>query len=198
MRTIVQGEWPLERWRIDSAQSKCLLMKASNACCIFQDLALTDDVVLNQIQFESGEEPSQTPIQMSIIEQLTLLLFMCVVHFLTRRWVTSLHSSFRNDRQINNPRHEITTEEQLAFLTVSTAKPNIGSVEDYWRIVRVYSVLESHRCTMSIETARPTIVSSPSSPSLHRAKVVAVPGRRPIFTRSSNWRKRQRIVPVVR
>jgi hypothetical protein len=60
---------------------------------------LNDDVVLNQIQFENGSDDQNLTIQLNIIEQLTLLLFIY-------------------DRQMNNPRHEITTEEQLAFLTV--------------------------------------------------------------------------------
>jgi hypothetical protein len=60
---------------------------------------LNDDVVLNQIQFENGSDYQNLTIQLNIIEQLTLLLFIY-------------------DRQMNNPRHETTTEEQLAFLTV--------------------------------------------------------------------------------
>ncbi|CAF3533375.1 unnamed protein product [Rotaria sp. Silwood1] len=64
-----------------------------------KNLALNDDVVLNQIQFQNETDYQNLTIQLNIIEQLTLLLI--IYH-----------------RQINHPSHEITTEEQLAFLTV--------------------------------------------------------------------------------
>lgn len=41
-----------------------------------KNLALNDDVVLNQIQFESGTDYQNLTIQLDIFEQLSLLLFM--------------------------------------------------------------------------------------------------------------------------
>ncbi|CAF0750035.1 unnamed protein product [Adineta steineri] len=69
-----------------------------------KNLALNDDVVLNQIQFENESDNQNLTIQLNVIEQLALLLII-------------------SDRQVNNPRHEITTEEQLAFLTYILARP---------------------------------------------------------------------------
>ncbi|CAF0767576.1 unnamed protein product [Rotaria sordida] len=69
-----------------------------------KNLALNDDVVLNQIQFQNETDYQDLTVQLNIIEQLTLLLIIY-------------------DRQINNPRHEITTEEQLAFLNYILARP---------------------------------------------------------------------------
>jgi hypothetical protein len=42
-------------------------------------LALTDDVVLNQIQFANGIDYQNLTIQLNIIEQLALLLIMLVI-----------------------------------------------------------------------------------------------------------------------
>ncbi|UJR28856.1 hypothetical protein I4U23_010080 [Adineta vaga] len=69
-----------------------------------KNLALNDDVVLNQIQFENGNDFQNLTIQLNIFEQLTLLLIIY-------------------DRQVNSPKHEITTEEQLAFLQYILARP---------------------------------------------------------------------------
>jgi hypothetical protein len=40
---------------------------------------LTDDVVLNQIQFANGTDYQNLTIQLNIIEQLALLLIMLVI-----------------------------------------------------------------------------------------------------------------------
>ncbi len=39
---------------------------------------MNDDVILNQIQFENGNDFQNLTIQLNIIEQLTLLLIMLV------------------------------------------------------------------------------------------------------------------------
>jgi len=87
-----------------------------------KNLVLNDDVVLNQIQFENEIDYQN----LNIIEQLTLLLVTC-------------------DRQVNNPRHETTTEEQLAFLTYILARPINWCVQTCSLVLRCKHETENKR-----------------------------------------------------
>ncbi|CAF2114729.1 unnamed protein product [Rotaria magnacalcarata] len=91
-----------------------------------KNMALNDDVVLNQIQFKNETNNQNLTIQLNIIEQLTLLF---VIY----------------DRQINNPRHEITTEEQLAFLTYILARPLNWCIQTCSLILRCQHETENKR-----------------------------------------------------
>ncbi|CAF4599532.1 unnamed protein product [Rotaria sp. Silwood1] len=91
-----------------------------------KNLALNDDVVLNQIQFQNETDYQNLTIQLDIIEQLTLLLI--IYH-----------------RQINHPSHEITTEEQLAFLTYILARPLNWCIQTCSLILRCQHETENTR-----------------------------------------------------
>ncbi|CAF3109580.1 unnamed protein product [Rotaria sp. Silwood2] len=91
-----------------------------------KNLTLNDDVILNQIQFQNETDPQYMTIQLNIVEQLTLLL---VIY----------------DRQINHPRHEITTEEQLAFLTYILARPINWCIQTCSLILRCQHETENKR-----------------------------------------------------
>lgn len=55
-----------------------------------KNLALNDDVVLNQIEFENGSDPQKLAIQLTVTEQLTMLLIMFVHSDLCFRSMSSV------------------------------------------------------------------------------------------------------------
>lgn len=117
----------LDVTRKDSQQTANTINRTNETDFILpKNLALNDDVVLNQIQFENEGDNQNQNIQLNIVEQLTLLL---IIH----------------DRHINNPRHEITTEEQLAFLTYILSKPSNWCVQTCSLILRAKHETENKR-----------------------------------------------------
>ncbi|CAF1483268.1 unnamed protein product [Adineta ricciae] len=113
--------------RKDSHETSINNNKANEETLILpKNMALNDDVVLNQIQFENGNEYQNQTIQLDALEQLTLLLIIY-------------------DRQVNSPRHEITTEEQLAFLTYILARPSNWCVQTCSLTLRCQHETENKR-----------------------------------------------------